>query len=247
MNVLLLRQDELRTDGTVRLEGRRARHAREVLRVQRGDCLRVGVLHGLLGTGEVLALEGEALVLAVRLDTVPPPRAGVDLVLAMPRPKALKRLIPALASLGLERVWLVNAARVEKSYFDAKALEPAILDELLALGLEQARDTRPPRVELRPLLRPFVEDELAPVARDAAAALFDPSGRPLAPGLVRPARRLVAAIGPEGGWTPFELELLGAHGFERISLGPRVLRVETAVPYVLGALAAAQSHASGPP
>ena len=46
----------------------------------------------------------------------------------------------------------------------------------------------------------------------------------------------VVAIGPEGGWVPFEVELLEAHGFRPFSLGPRILRVETAVPYVFGLL-----------
>ncbi|MGZ3460670.1 MAG: RsmE family RNA methyltransferase, partial [Archangium sp.] len=51
------------------------------------------------------------------------------------------------------------------------------------------------------------------------------------------ASRVVLAVGPDGGWVPFEAELLEAHGFRPVSLGPRILRVETAVPVLLGQLA----------
>ncbi|RKH05218.1 16S rRNA (uracil(1498)-N(3))-methyltransferase, partial [Corallococcus sp. CA053C] len=163
-------------------------------------------------------------------------RAGVDLLLAIPRPKALKKVLPAVASLGVDRVVLVNAARVEKSYFDSKVLDGAFVRELLIQGLEQARDTRPPEVLVRERFRPFVEDELDAIfGTDALRLLPHPPARqPLQAAGVAEARRVVLAIGPDGGWVPFEAELLEAHGFQPFSLGPRILRVETAVPVLLG-------------
>ena len=144
MNLLLLQDEDFQPDGTVHLTGRRAQHAREVLRAEPGETLRVGRLHGLTGTGEVLENVPGSLRLRVTLTDAPPPRAGVDLLLAIPRPKALKKVLPAVASLGVDRVVLVNAARVEKSYFDSKVLDTAFVQELLFQGLEQARDTKPP-------------------------------------------------------------------------------------------------------
>src|SRR6267154_4034113 len=90
----------------------------------------------------------------------PPERPGVDLLLAIPRPKALRKVLPAVASLGVYRVVLVNAARVEKSYVDSSVLRLDSMRELLIVGLEQARDTRLPEVLVRERFRPFVEDEL---------------------------------------------------------------------------------------
>ena len=43
-----------------------------------------------------------------------------------------------------------------------------------------------------------------------------------------PARRLLLAIGPEGGWNDFEIALLEAHGFQSAGMGPRTLRTDTA-------------------
>lgn len=243
MNLLLLRDEDFRGDGTARLTGRRLVHAREVLRASRGDVLRAGRLGGKVGVAEVVSDSPEELVLRAELSDSPPPRPGVDLLLAVPRPKALKKVLPAVASLGVDRLVLVNAARVEKSYFDSSVLAAERVEELLCLGLEQARDTVLPRVLVRARFRPFVEDEL-----DAAFAV----GRrllahPPAPASLPAAasgERVVLAVGPEGGWVPFELELLQSRGFVPVTLGPRILRVEVAVPYLLGALAGAQREAS---
>ena len=239
MNLLLLHADEVDAAGVAQLTGRRLEHAREVLRVQAGQTLRVGVLGGRMGTAEVTSQDAQALVLQVNITASPPPRAGVSLVLAIPRPKALKRIIPAVASLGVDRVVLVNAARVEKSYFDSKVLATQFLDGLVELGLEQACDTLRPTLEIRERLKPFVEDELATWApREAVRLVPHPhASTPLRP--VPSSQQVVLAIGPDGGWVPFELELFTKHGFQPVSLGPRVLRVEVAVPAVLGAVRAA--------
>lgn len=240
MNLLLLQPGEVSQDGRAHLTGRRHEHAREVLKVQAGQTLRVGVRGGRVGTAVVVSEDPSGLVLQVTLDAEPPPRAGVDLVLAIPRPKALKRVIPAVASLGVDRVMLVNAARVEKSYFDSKVLAPEFVAGLVDLGLEQARDTVPPVIEVRERFKPFVEDELDAWAGDAVRLVAHPENdSPPAPR--GQGKRTVVAIGPDGGWVPFEVELLHAHGFVPFSLGPRILRVEVAVPTVLGALAAARA------
>ncbi|MEW5741748.1 MAG: 16S rRNA (uracil(1498)-N(3))-methyltransferase [Myxococcota bacterium] len=241
MNLLLLHPGEVTSDGRAVLTGRRHQHAREVLKVQAGEMLRVGVRGGRVGTATVLSEDASGLVLQVTLEADPPPRAGVDLVLAIPRPKALKRVIPAVASLGVDRVMLVNAARVEKSYFDSKVLADDFLAGLVDLGLEQARDTVPPTIELRERLKPFVEDELdAWAGNDALRLIAHPA--PLSPGLGpgEGTPRTVIAIGPDGGWVPFEVELFMQAGFRPFSLGPRVLRVEVAVPFALGALGSAR-------
>jgi RsmE family RNA methyltransferase len=235
MNLLLLQPGEVSEGGRALLTGRRHQHAREVLRVQAGETLKVGIRGGQVGTALVLAEDVDGLSLAVTLGSAPPARPGVDLVLAIPRPKVLKRVIPAVASLGVDRVVLVNAARVEKSYFDSKVLAAEFLDGLVDLGLEQARDTVPPRIEVRERFKPFIEDELDAWAGDATRLLAHPMDADQEPPALG-GGRCVIAIGPDGGWVDFEVALLRARGFVPFSLGPRPLRVEVAVPAVLGAL-----------
>ncbi len=234
MNLLLLHDDDFLSNDTVRLTDDRARHAREVLRVRAGDQLRVGRLGGRVGSAEVLRNDPEAVELRVTLDAAPPRRPGIDLLLAMPRPKALKRLLPAIASMGIDRVVLLNAARVEKSYFDAQALSVATVERLFDLGLEQGRDTIRPQLTVERRFRPYVEDQLPEATAGATCVVAHPAAPDEeAPSLDGP--RLVLAVGPEGGWIPFELDLLTKAGFARMSLGVRPLRTEVAIPALIGA------------
>jgi RsmE family RNA methyltransferase len=240
MNLVLLEDADLTADGHAVVRGERARHIHDVHRASVGDTLRVGLTGGLTGEGIVTAISPGEVVLAVRLSECPPAASPVELLLALPRPKMLRRLLGSVASMGVKRIILINSARVEKSYFDSPLLAPAALDEELRLGLAQARDTVLPRVRIVRRFRPFVEDEAAAVwpaparrfvahpdaATDLWSALPESTRDPM-----------VLAVGPEGGWVPFEVELLEAHGFQRLGVGPRVLRVEVAVPFLLGQFA----------
>ena len=249
MNLILLFAEDFASDDTVRLTGRRARHVCEVHRARVGDSLTVGRVNGPVGTGTVLSVEPDEVRLSVCLSGDPPPPAGLDLLLAMPRPKVLRRVLQSAASLGARRIVLVSAQRVEKSYFDTPFLEPMEVERNLVLGLEQARDTALPEVLVRRLFRPFVEDELETLWPRASCArlLAHPAvERGLEDcDLGRSASPAVLAIGPEGGWIPFELALLEAHAFTRFSLGPRILRVETAIPFAFGQVQLARARAAG--
>jgi len=249
VNLILLFPDDFAPDGTARLTGRRARHVHEVHRARVGDHLTVGRVNGPVGKGTVLLVEPDEVRLSVRLSEEPPPPTGLDLLLAMPRPKVLRRVLQSAASLGARRVVLVNAQRVEKSYFDTPFLTPVEIERNLVLGLEQARDTVLPEVSVRRLFRPFVEDELEAFWPGAACSrlLAHPAAArgPSACDLGAAGSAAVIAIGPEGGWVPFELELLEAHGFQPFGLGPRILRVETAVPFAFGQVLLARTRTAG--
>jgi RsmE family RNA methyltransferase len=230
MNLILCDSHELDADGVVTLDGARAAHVRGVLRAKPGDSLRVGVVDGPRGRGEVLALDDGRVVLRCALEVAVPAPPVVDLLLAVPRPKVLRRLWAQLAALGVGRIILTNAARVERQYFDTHVLEASTWRPLLIEGLQQAGDTRLPRVSIHRQFRLLVEDELASVASDERRLVAHPRGDRSLLTIARepPRRRVLLAIGPEGGWNDFELALLERHGFEAISLGPRTLRTDTA-------------------
>jgi RsmE family RNA methyltransferase len=240
MNLVLLNEADLTGDGQALLRGVRARHILDVHRATIGNTLRVGLVGGPVGEAVVTALSSDEVTLAVTLSEPPPAPLGIELLLAMPRPKMLRRLLAAVASIGIKRLVLINSARVEKSYFDSPLLTPEAIEEELLLGLSQACDTILPVVSIQRLFRPFVEDEAdscwpAPTRRLLAHPRAE---RDLWEVLLPSANnRTVLAIGPEGGWVPFEIELLEARGFERFAAGPRVLRVDTAVPFLLGQVA----------
>jgi RsmE family RNA methyltransferase len=233
MNLLLLDDADFREDGFAEVHGRVATHVREVLRAGVGDVLRVGRIGGAMGSAEVVHCEASSVVLRVELNSAPPPRPGVDVVLAVPRPKVLRRLLASAAALGVDRLVLLNAARVDRSYFGSPVLAPTRAMAALREGLEQARDTCAPEVHVFERFRPFVEDVLDGLLGPAKRLLLDPGPEPTLPGPPR-AARVTLAIGPEGGWVPFERELLVARGFAPVSFGPRTLRVEAVLPYAVG-------------
>ncbi len=241
MNLILLEPEELADDGTAVLSGPRARHVREVLRSEPGAILRVGLIDGPMGTATVLE-NAPRLKLNCELNEAIPPRPRVDLLLAMPRPKVLNRLWPVLASLGVGRVIISNAWKSERNYFDTHVLEPAHIRKGLIEGLQQARDTRLPLVTVHRQFKKLMEDELDVFGPYAAKILAHPADKdfPQKELAALPVdSRILLAIGPEGGWTHFELEMLTSHGFTAASWGPRSLRTDTACAVLLGLVHAA--------
>lgn len=230
MNLLLLDADELTRDGHAALSGQRARHVREVLRAVVGQRVRVGIVGGQTGSGLVTALDAASIELACVFDTVVP-RPSVDLLLALPRPKVLRRLWPQLSALGVGRIILTNAERVERNYFDTHLLDPAEYRPLLLEGLQQARDTHLPHVSIHRQFRVLVEDHLDGMAAESVRLVAHPASSLRVNDALSAhsaGRRVMLAVGPEGGWNAFELDLLARRGFSPVGMGSRTLRSDTA-------------------
>ena len=234
MNLLLLESHHFLDDYCVELDQRQFRHVLDIHQASVGDELRVGVVNGKVGRGVITQLAGEKLQLAVTLDTPPPPPLPLVVLLALPRPKMLKRSLQHLTALGVKKIVLINSYRVEKSFWQSPWLTPEKVREQLLLGLEQARDTVIPEVILEQRFKPFVEDRLPAMMAGHRGLVAHPVGGERCPHqLNEPA---VLAIGPEGGFIDYEVEKLEQAGFERIHLGPRILRVETAVSAIVSKL-----------
>ena len=234
MNLILLFPDDFVGDQRVRLTGRRREHVMHVHRAAVGDALIVGVAGGRHGTGEITRIDEEALEMRVAMHEDPPRPLALTLVLALPRPKVLNRVIAGATSLGVKRIYLINAWRVEKSYWKSPRVSEENLLAQRILGLEQARDTTLPSIEVRRLFRPFVEEELPQIAHDSLALVAHPTAVTECPRNV--AQPVTLAIGPEGGFIDREITSLEGIGFTSVALGPRILRVETAVASLLGRL-----------
>ncbi len=234
MNIIVLDADEVRGDEVV-LTGRRARHVATVLAAEPGSQLRVGILDGRVGTGRVLALEDDSVRLEVELCAEPPAPSNASVVLALPRPKILKRLLIDLTAIGVKDIHLVGAWKVDKSYWSSPALRDETLREHLVLGLEQGGDTVLPTVTCHRLFKPFVEDELPAIAAGKRRFVAHPRAQASCPRAIT--QPFVVAIGPERGFTDYEIDRFVEAEFQAVSLGPRPLRVESALAMLLGRLA----------
>ena len=233
MNIILLESHEI-ADCQVRLTDRRADHIIDVLRARPGDLIKIGIINGKVGHGTIKELQRgrpRSVAATVVLDSDPPSAPPIDVVLALPRPIMLKRILGQLAALGIGHLYLVNAQRVEKSFWDASVLGEQNRRQLLLQGLEQAVDTMLPQVTVHRGFRPFVENELVQLAgRYKQLVVAHPGDASTPLDCYRPGPgRILLAVGPEGGWNEFEIDSLVRAGFSRVSLGPRILRVETAV------------------
>ncbi len=237
MNLLLVHPGEVASDVVV-LAGRRAAHLRTVIGVTVGSRVRAGIIGAGTGTAEVLADDGNALTVRLAITAPPPPAMPVDLVLAVPRPKALTRTIEAIASFAVERVALTNAWRVDKSYLTSPRLAPAALAEAARLGAEQGMTTHIPEITIHHRLMELVDARWpAGLADDRVCLIAHPGGVPIERAMrIRDDDPITLAIGPEGGWIEREVETFVARGFTAVSLGAPILRVENAVAAALGQL-----------
>lgn len=235
MNLVLVSDSDFVSDQVIRItDARRLQHISEFHQPKPGDTLKLGMLNGLMGKGEVLLASQDVIELQVSLTERPPKALPVTLVLALPRPKMLKRTLQTIATLGVKRIYLINSYRVEKSYWQTPLLSPEAIHEHLLLGLEQGCDTQLPKVQLVKRFKPFVEDELPGIVGDTRALVAHPYAEENCPAQID--YPITLAIGPEGGFIPYEIELLKTAGFTSVSLGERIMRVETVVPFLLGRL-----------
>jgi len=235
MNLILLFPEDF-IDGSKRvvLSGRRHEHIKNIIKPTLGKVLTVGIVNGLAGQGIVTKLSNSILEMDVSLNTAPPVPNLITLILAMPRPLVLNRMLSSISSMGIKNIILLNTWRVEKSFWNSPVLKKENIREQLILGLEQAKDTKLPEVTLERYFKTFVKDKLTNIIRNKECFIAHPDS-PKSLGKVSK-KEIVLAIGPEGGFLDKEVEAFAEIGFKPVNVGDRILRVETAVPFIIGRL-----------
>lgn len=232
MNIVLLDPRQTQSEIWSISSRRQLEHLRTHLNVQAGDTLKVGVREGGRYLAEVIAVTEQGIQLRPVQEEAVPAKLPVTLIVALPRPKVLRRLIMDSVTLGVEKIILLHSYRVDKSYWQTPFLQQ--LDHYVDLGLEQAGDTAAPEIQLHKRFKPFVEDILPEIAVARPAYAAHPYAAEKMPsGIAHPCS---IVIGPEGGFIPYEIDLLMENGCRAVSLGSRIIRTETVIPYVLGRL-----------
>ncbi len=232
MNIILAKQIEI-TNHTLVLTDRRAEHLVKVLRVQPGDSVRVGIINGPKGKGQVSAVKAKypfSVSLVVEFKDEPVEPKSIDLILALPRPIMLKRILSQMSALGVGEIHLVNAKRVEKSFWNSNILKDKEYQDHLLQGLEQAVDTRVPEVCIHPKFKPFMEDYLPSQFENYPyKILAHPQAEHTLSSVIKTSKgKVIMAVGPEGGWIDYEVEKFRQQGFFCCSMGQRILKVDTA-------------------
>jgi len=235
MNLLIIEDHHLISDTVARLGKQYHTHLTQVLGCRPGDSLCVGRINGAVGEARISAILDDAVELSLGLlQEPPPPLLPVTLILALPRPRMLQRSLQTIATMGVERLCLIQTERVEKSYWQTPLLMAENIPQQLITGLEQAKATQLPEISFHRRFKPFMEDELPALAMDKSCLIAHPGDYEPCPH--QPDTPTVLAIGPEGGYIPHELDLFQQAGFTPVQLGQRILRVETAIPVLLSRL-----------
>jgi len=211
-------------------------HIKQILKSKVGDSLTIAEMGGKIGKAKIAQINNDEVVLSdIVLNKQPPAKLDLTVILAMPRPKVLRRLVMDMTSLGVNKLIIVNSYRTQKSYWQSPLLNR--LDEFIFEGLQQAVDTVPLKIELKKRFKPFVEDEFSALLKEQAKAVIaHPYATQSWKSYLDGAKGMpkVLCIGAEGGWIDYEVDLLCKHGCEAVSLGERILRTESVANVLLG-------------
>lgn len=229
-NILSQTGDRIR----VCLKERQHEHIVKIQKLGPGREIQLGLLDGKIGRGLIVEQDQSSTIIEVSLCQAPPAANPIKLIMALPRPLMLKRVLQSAVSMGVKEIHLIHSNKVEKSYWQSPQISDEEIFQHALLGLEQGVDTVMPKISKHQRFRPFVEDLLPELIKNHRAYVAHPS--PHAQTAKASTEDCYLAVGPEGGFTDYEVEKLEQVGMQSLSLGPRILRVETAVPVLLAKL-----------
>ena len=233
MNIVLLEPEDVQSDTWFIHSKRQLQHLREHLDIAVGDQLKVGIRNGARYVTEIISITEQKVDVRPVCEEIVPTKLPVHLIVALPRPKVLRRLMMDSVTLGVEKISLIHSYRVDKSYWQTPFLQQ--IDNYVTLGLEQAGDTIVPEIQIYKRFKPFVEDVLPSlISKEMPAYVAHPYAEQSMPTHISHACNVV--VGPEGGFIPYEVDLLTKNGCQAVSLGNRILRTETSISYILGRL-----------
>ena len=236
MNLLLLHASDFIAPDRVRINDYRFIHLTKIIKIVPGERIKAGLLNGNIGYAEAKQQNNDSIELTVKLTEQPPAALNVHLVLALPRPKMLKRIFQTISAMGIKQLSLIHSARVEKSYWQTPWLQADKMKQHLILGLEQAQDTLLPRVDFYHRFKPFAEDVLPGLVTGRQAVVAHPGQGDFCLQQVNHQQPTILAVGPEGGFSDYEVNKFIQAGFKPCQMGERILRVENAIPVLLGRL-----------
>lgn len=235
MNLMIIEKHEIDGQNLIVLSGKRFKHLKNILRCEVGSFVEVGLLGGEVGKAQVLELTSKNITLKCSfLKTFLSLESELDIICALPRPQTLKTLLQISAAMNVRDIYIISSNRVEPCYFNASVMEPEKMRKHLIKGLSQGKNTRLPKVHVYKQFKNFISKTMPTFCDQdgcqTSKFLFDPYAENMIESKQLGDRKhIVIAIGPEGGWVPFECDFMKEHGFDSCRLGPWPLRVEHAV------------------
>jgi 16S rRNA (uracil1498-N3)-methyltransferase len=231
------------TSTTATLTGDQAAHLARVLRAEPGQIYDV-VAGGFLHRAEITGATESQVTFLLHEELEADAALPLHLLLAIFKFDHLEWAIEKATELGVARITPILARRTEKHLAQAAAKRVERWRRIALEASKQSRRTDIPEIAEPVALKLALERETATSRillseteqqTTLTAALLHPNDQSQeASGITH-----ALAIGPEGGWTPDEMALFTTHHWQHVTLGPRILRAETAA---IAAIAIAGTH-----
>ncbi|MEX0329873.1 MAG: 16S rRNA (uracil(1498)-N(3))-methyltransferase [Puniceicoccaceae bacterium] len=209
----------------------RLEHVRGVLRMKVGDSFDVGVVNGPVGKATIRELGPERMQLSMEWGERPPLPPDIHLLVGMCRPATARKILATVPTLGVRSITFASCGRSDPAYGQSSLWKSGEWRKILLEGVEQAFDTYLPAVEVADSITSGLA--ALPVSSKGMALDVYEGTTPLSASECLSGQPVCLAIGPERGWNKHDREAFRNAGFELVSLGERVLRVETAVTVAL--------------
>lgn len=220
------------------LTGEQAEHLVRVLRATPGQIYDV-VAGGFLHRAEIVSVQPTEVVFALHEELESDTALPLHLLLAVFKFDHMEWAIEKATELGVARLTPVLARRTEKHLTQAAAKRAERWRRIALEASKQSRRTTVPEIAEPASLKSALEQATEPVRLLLSETEQETSIAAALSSATATDTEYALAIGPEGGWTPEEMSLFTQHGWQHVTLGPRILRAETAA---IAAIAILSSH-----
>lgn len=229
MNIIILTEKDLVKDQTYKISDSRADHIRNILKSDLGDFIQVGILNGPIGEAIISELSSDYVTLEIReLSPIPVKDPQIDIICAIPRPQTLKKVLASCATMGVNHIYLIRSEKVEKSYFHSPLLNEEKYSKYIMEGLSQGKRTKAPTISIHKRFKQFFDSDFK--VNNSLCLLAHPDETNyLSNSIITSEKKIVVAIGPEGGWNEYEINYMIDKGFTKFKLSRNILRVENAI------------------
>jgi 16S rRNA (uracil1498-N3)-methyltransferase len=228
------------TPTTASLTGDQAVHLARVLRAEPGQIYDI-VANGFLHRAEITTVSEEKVLFTLHEQLESDAALPLHLLLAVFKFDHMEWAIEKATELGIARITPILARRTEKHLAQAAAKR---VERWRRIALESSKQSR--RTDIPEIADPITPKQALDQEKSPTRILLSETEQTttLAAALTAARSSLqetdtALAIGPEGGWTPEEMTLFTQHAWQHVTLGPRILRAETAA---IAAIAIASTH-----
>lgn len=225
MNSIVVFEHEFKQNRITIADAHRLSHLQQVIKAKLGQELKVTVLGHGLSVAQISKIDSREMIMEVIKDFQQPQYPHIHLVVGLSRPPTMKKILEHASSMGVRYFHFFPAKLSEKSYGDSKIWSDGKAEQAMIDGLSQsAHYWHCPEIHLYKSMNQLPSFDSAD---RRILSLADGQKKSMKP--IDKEKDLVLAFGPERGFTSEEDQILQERGFQAVSLGPSVLRVEIAV------------------